>query len=105
MGTPRATYIILWKFQAKKGREAEFEHAYGPQGEWVQFFRKGKGYIKTELYHDNDDSYLTIDEWTSQEAYEKFKLDFSSEYHMLDKKFEELTEEEIHIGSTTRALP
>ena len=56
-------------------RDAEaFEQAYGPDGEWAQFFRQGRGYIGTELLHDIDEPerYLVVDRWESREAYNDF---------------------------------
>lgn len=96
-------FIILWKFRAKEGRETEFERAYGESGDWVRFFKKGNGYIKTELYQDTNGEYLTVDEWTSKEAYEEFKRVHQKEYRELDKNFEDLTESEVHIGSFVRS--
>ncbi len=97
------SYIILWKFRAKKGRETEFEKAYGPDGKWVRFFKKGKGFVKTELYQDTNGEYLTVDEWSSKEAYQEFKDVHQKEYLELDKNFEALTESEVHIGSFVRS--
>ncbi|MBF8247522.1 MAG: hypothetical protein HW374_322 [Bacteroidetes bacterium] len=99
------SFIILWKFRVKKGRETEFEKAYGPEGDWVRFFKKGKGFVKTELYQDANGEYLTVDEWTSKEEYEEFKHVHQKEYRDLDKNFEALTESEVHIGSFVRSQP
>ncbi|MBI3004303.1 MAG: antibiotic biosynthesis monooxygenase [Ignavibacteriales bacterium] len=99
-----STFVTIWKFRPKKGREAEFERVYGPEGAWARLFQKGKGFLRTELYADEDGAYLVIDEWVSQEKFEKFKQDFARVYRELDKQCEELNEEEIHIGSTTRTL-
>ena len=30
----------------------QFERVYGPEGEWAQFFRTGRGYVGTELLRD-----------------------------------------------------
>ena len=51
-----------------------FADAYGPEGEWAQFFRQGQGYVGTELLHDVEepDRYLVIDRWESIEAYNAF---------------------------------
>lgn len=98
-------FVILWKFRAKEGRETEFERAYSEGGDWVRFFKKGNGYIKTELYQDTNGEYLTVDEWTSREAYEEFKQSFLKEYQELDRKCEPLTESETPIGSFVRFGP
>ena len=56
-------------------REAEgFERAYGPEGEWAQFFRQGSGYVGTELLRDVEvpGRYLVIDRWETADAYNAF---------------------------------
>jgi heme-degrading monooxygenase HmoA len=59
-----------------------FERAYGPEGEWAEFFRTGRGYVGTELLHDVDepDRYLVIDRWESMEAYNAFLAEQRDEY-------------------------
>ena len=99
-------YVILWRFRPLVGRESEFEAAYGPSGEWASLFRKGDGYLGTELLRHSDDprEYLTVDRWASRAAYETFLNDFDSEYRQLDRRLEGLTEEETLLG-TFEALP
>ena len=59
-----------------------FEEAYGPEGDWAQFFRRGHGYIGTELLRDVEEPgrYLVIDRWESSDAYNAFLLEFQPEY-------------------------
>jgi heme-degrading monooxygenase HmoA len=60
----------------------EFARVYGPNGEWAQFFRRGEGFIGTELLEDVDeaDRYLVIDRWESADAYNAFLAAFADEY-------------------------
>ena len=98
-------YIILWRFRLRMGRQSEFERAYGPSGEWALLFRRGDGYLGTELLLRSEDStedsreYITLDRWVSRASYEAFRAQFSSEYQRLDRRFEELTEEEAPLGA------
>ena len=41
---------------------------------------------------------MTIDFWTSREAYASFRERFSREFEALDKSFEQLAVQEIHVG-------
>jgi|SRR5215204_660943 len=95
------TYVILWRFRLRMGRESAFERAYGPSGEWALLFRRGDGYLGTELLRRSDDSreYITLDRWASRRAYEAFRARWSSEYRRLDGRLEELTEEEAPLGA------
>jgi heme-degrading monooxygenase HmoA len=60
----------------------EFERAYGAEGEWAEFFRRGHGYIGTELLRDVETlgRYLVIDRWESREAYNEFVAANRDEY-------------------------
>jgi heme-degrading monooxygenase HmoA len=99
-------YVVLWRFRPREGRQSEFERAYGPSGEWALLFRRGDGYLGTELLQRSEDprEYLTLDRWTSRAAYEAFRARWSDEYRRLDHRLEELTEEETLLG-TFEALP
>ena len=97
----RPTHVIIWEFRARRGREGEFERVYGPDGDWANFFRRGEGYLGTELMHDVETPgrYVTIDRWTSAAAYEDFRSRNLSEYETIDRRCESLTEHEAHLGS------
>ena len=104
MGTSHdRMHVILWEFRARAGREEEFERAYGPDGEWARFFQRGSGYLGTELHRDSGGQrrYVTIDRWTSREAFETFRANWKEAYEDLDRRCEALTDHEASIGSFT----
>ena len=74
--------MIALVFRYEVRDQAEFEQAYGPEGEWAQFFRQGNGYIGTELLHDVEEPerYLVIDRWESADAYNDFLAANNDEY-------------------------
>ncbi len=90
--------VILWEFQTKPGMEREYERASGANGLWIQLFRKGEGYLGTELLKGSNGRYITIDRWTSFEAYERFKKEYAEEYEKIDKACESFTRFESLIG-------
>jgi heme-degrading monooxygenase HmoA len=96
-----SVYVVLWRFRPLKDRESEFERAYSPSGEWARLFRRGEGYLGTELLQRSDDprEYLVLDHWASRAAYETFRARFGGEYRQLDRRLEELTEEEAPLGT------
>ncbi len=59
-----------------------FERVYGTEGEWAEFFRRGRGYIGTELLRDAEvpGRYLVVDRWESAEAYNAFASEHREEY-------------------------
>ncbi len=94
-------YVIIWKFVVKPGAESDFETAYGPYGVWAQFFRRGLGYVGTELLRDiaARRQYFTVDRWDSSEAFESFQAQFAAGYKSIDEECAALTESELKIGS------
>lgn len=91
---------ILWAYRVRPDRIADFERAYGPAGPWAGLFREQDGYKGTELFRavENGARYLTIDRWTSREAYERFRREASDRYAGIDRSCGELTEREEHVG-------
>jgi heme-degrading monooxygenase HmoA len=96
-------YVILWRFRPAVGREGEFERAYGPSGQWARLFAREDGYLGTELLlrrsEDGSREYLTLDRWVSRGAYETFRSRWGEEYRRLDRRLEELSEEETLLGA------
>ena len=81
-----------------------FEKIYGADGEWARLFLGDEAYIGTELIHhfNASRSYVTLDFWTSEKAYDDFRNRHLAEYEVLDKKCETLTENEREIGKFVR---
>jgi heme-degrading monooxygenase HmoA len=74
--------VIALVFRYDARDPAEFEQAYGPDGEWARFFRQGAGFIGTELLRDLEepDRYVVIDRWESIDAYNAFLAEHQAEY-------------------------
>ena len=96
----KVEFVIVWEFRVKSGKRREFETVYGSGGDWVCFFRHGKGYIRTELIRDveNPSRYLTLDFWTTRQAYLRFKKENRASYQAIDEKCISFTEGEALIG-------
>ena len=94
-------YVIVWEFQARQSKAAEFEAQYGPEGGWARLFRRSAGYLRTELVRDVAvaNRYLTIDYWRTEAEFSRFKEQHLAEYERLDKEFEGLTERESRLGA------
>ena len=83
---------------------AEFERIYGQDGQWAELFRRSSEYLGTELVRDvgRSGKYLTIDRWTSREAFQRFKQQYGMEYAELDKTCRRLTSPRPWWGSANR---
>lgn len=97
-------FVVIWQFRVAPAMMARFEEIYGPQGVWANFFTSGEGFIRTELTGDrkSDGRYLTLDFWTSSEAYDNFRNTHAVQYQAIDAECEAMTESEIEIGSFLR---
>jgi heme-degrading monooxygenase HmoA len=99
-------YVIIWDFLVRKASEPRFTEAYGPAGDWARFFAAGEGYLGTELVRDvtGERRYVTLDFWTSRQAYERFREQHLAEYEALDARCQALTERETEIGRFDRTF-
>jgi heme-degrading monooxygenase HmoA len=74
--------VIALVFAYEVSDPPPFERSYGSDGEWSEFFRRGAGYIGTELLRDVEQPgrYVVIDRWESAESYNAFIEDHRQEY-------------------------
>lgn len=96
-------FVVVWQFEIAEDKVAGFEAAYGADGAWAQLFRTSPEYRGTELMRDAyvSGNYLTIDRWTSEEAFRTFRKDHDGEYEVLDRKCDALTGKETRVGAYT----
>jgi len=91
---------IVWEFEVGSGRVAEFEKHYGPEGTWVELFRRDRAFRGTSLLRDREKPtrFITIDRWNDLESYEAFRVEYAKEYEVIDKQMTELTTQESRLG-------
>ncbi|HKD59591.1 MAG TPA: antibiotic biosynthesis monooxygenase [Terracidiphilus sp.] len=94
-------FVVVWQFEIAEEKIASFEAAYGPEGNWAKLFRSSPEYLGTELLRDAfvQGSYLTIDRWTSEEAFRCFRKQNDAAYEELDRECDALTSRETRIGA------
>jgi hypothetical protein len=93
--------MIIWEFGVRTGMARRFEKMYGAKGDWARLFTQDESYAGTELIRSGR-TYLTLDFWTSQKAYDEFRKEHLVEYSTLDRKCGALTESETEIGRFVR---
>lgn len=92
-------HIVLWRYRARPGCEADFEAAYGDDGAWSRLFKSDAGYLGTELLRATDGTYLTMDRWVSAGAYDAFLEAHAARYAEIDATCSALTSEETPLGA------
>ena len=103
MANSDVVYVRIWEFTARPGVRAEFENFYGPDGEWVQLFRRSRAFLRTEFFRDckNENRYVTVDYFSSKAGFDDFLREFRPEYGALDRRCEGVRESEREIGAFT----
>jgi 8-oxo-dGTP pyrophosphatase MutT (NUDIX family)/heme-degrading monooxygenase HmoA len=95
----RSPHVIAWEFRVKPGREAEFEAAYGPEGDWVRLFRRAPGFLGTDLLRAEEPGrYVTLDRWAGCADFEAFRERHREAYDALDRRTGALTVREERLG-------
>jgi heme-degrading monooxygenase HmoA len=91
---------LVFSYEAR-GDRAEFERVYGPNGEWAQFFRGGRGYIGTELLRDVEIAgrYVVIDRWEDAESYNAFVAEHRDDYMRRSDETGYLHDQELRFGT------
>lgn len=90
--------VVVWRYRVAAGKAAAFSAAHGPDGPWVQLFSESPDYEGTELLRGEAGVWLTVDRWTSADAYNSFITLHRTDYARIDEACAELTEEEALLG-------
>jgi len=79
---------VIWELRVKFKDREKFDHFYDPKGEWVKFFQKAEGYQGTEVLEsgEGDNTFLVIDEWESEAAFNDFIKSRKEDYALLEIK-------------------
>ena len=94
-------FVVVWQFEVAEEKIAAFEAAYGVEGAWAKLFATSPEYRGTELLRDAyiPGGYLTIDRWTSEDAFRAFRKEHDAEYEALDRTCDALTSSERREGA------
>ena len=91
---------IVWQFDIRAGREAEFEQFYGANGEWTAVNRHSRSYLGTSFLRDQNRParYLVIEYWSEMLMYEQHKAFKSDQITNLDTRRRELVASAEPLG-------
>ena len=93
-------FCYVWEFRVRPEHLDAFLAGYGPEGDWVRLFRRDPAYVETQLLRDREDPtrFLTIDVWRDREACRVFRQAVRADFDELDRRFEQFTISERHLG-------
>ena len=91
---------IMWQFDVKDGREADFEQLYGVEGEWTALSRHSRSYLGTSFLRDQNLSsrYIVIEYWSEMIVYEQHKAYRSDAITSLEEKRTTLVDSVTPLG-------
>ena len=67
---------IMWQFDVKLGRDAEFEQLYGVDGEWTAMNRHARSYLGSSFLRDQNrpSRYIVIEYWSEMLVYDQHRV-------------------------------
>ena len=92
-------YVIVWEFEPQAGQEPAFERSYASDGDWAALLGRSSEFRGTELLRSvAGQRYVTVDRWTSADAFDAFRDRWRADYEALDRQCDTLTRREALIG-------
>ena len=93
--------MIALVFSYEVRDAAQFEAAYGTDGEWAGFFAGAAGYIGTELLRDVEapGRYLVIDRWETADTYNAFVAEHREEFMRRVDDARYAVDQELRFGT------
>jgi hypothetical protein len=94
---------VMWQFDVKDGREAEFEQLYGVEGEWTALNRHTRSYLGSSFLHDQGRSsrYILIEYWSEMFVHEHHRQFRSAAMASLEERSAALVDSVEPMGIFT----
>jgi hypothetical protein len=91
---------IMWQFDVKHGREAEFEQLHDVDGEWTATNRTARSYLGSSFLRDQNRSsrYILIEYWSEMLVYEQHRVFRSDVVASLEERRRALVESIEPLG-------
>ena len=86
-------YVRVWEYDVTADHVDAFVAAYDAEGDWARLFRRGDGYLGTELFRSTGDAgrFVTVDRWTAEAAWRAFLDEWGESYAQLDARLTPLS--------------
>jgi quinol monooxygenase YgiN len=94
---------IMWQFDVKTGRQAEFEQFYGVDGEWTAMNRQTRSYLGTSFLRDQNrpSRYIVIEYWSEMLVYEQHRTSRSGAIASVEARRTQLVDAVEPLGIFT----
>ncbi len=79
---------VVFQFEVKRGREAEFEQLHGADGEWTALSRQSRSFIGSSFLREfaTPPRYLLVEYWSEMLVYERHRASLSAEIGTLEQR-------------------
>ena len=100
-------HAFIWEYEVRSEQVEAFALAYGPRGEWAEYFSGCPQYLRTRLFQDAQvpTRFITIDYFETREARETFVAAHQAAFDRLDAKWEAATIAERKLGEFQTMRP
>ena len=94
---------IMWQFDVKDERRAEFEELYGVDGEWATMNRQTRSYLGSSFLRDQNRSsrYVVVEYWSEMVVYEQHRAYRSDVIEALEARLGEIVKSIEPVGVFT----
>ena len=94
---------VVWQFEVKTDRRAEFERMYGVDGPWTKLNRLTRSYLGTSFLRDQSrpSRYLMMEYWSEMVVYEQHRTSRSDAIADLEARRDALVESSEPLGVFT----
>src|SRR5215210_7834997 len=91
---------IMWQFDVRTDREAEFEELYGIDGDWATLNRQTRSYLGSSFLRDQNHAsrYIVIEYWSEMVVYEQHRAYRSDVIASLETRGAELLKSVEPLG-------
>ena len=77
---------VVFQFEVKRGREADFERFHGADGEWTSLSRQSRSFIGSSFLREfaSPPRYLLVEYWSEMVVYERHLKDLAGDIAALE---------------------
>jgi quinol monooxygenase YgiN len=79
---------LVWQFEVKAGKSADFERFYGVDGEWTKLSRRSRSFLGSSFLRDlaAGNRYVLVEYWGEMVVYERHLVDFADSAKALEHR-------------------
>lgn len=91
---------VIFQFEIKPGREAEFERLHGADGEWTALSRQSRSFIGSSFLREfaSPPRYVLVEYWSEMVVYERHLKDLAADIEALEQRRADMVAATLSLG-------